>query len=147
MWRWKKRGEMLMWSMLWRATAGGCPNPQPVGSSVIIFTTRGNCPMTFLFKYTSCWRDSTMKERERVCNFWKLPDGNGRWVDHHHGCYRQDHWHWQDLLMLHSVHFEDWGGWWTMDNQAIAGVPMFTTITLRLVWLLCGYINDFPRPR
>ena len=34
------------------ATVGGCENSQVIGSSVIIFT-KGNCPMTLVFKYAS----------------------------------------------------------------------------------------------
>lgn len=83
------------------ARVGGCPNSQAAGSSVIIFT-RGNCPMNFVFKYTNMGKEITQGRRDYITSpsfTMRLEDG---WIAVMDPI--------DDLLMLHSVEFDEEDG-------------------------------------
>ena len=80
------------------ATVGGCENSQVMGSSVMTFT-RGNCPMTFMFKYASLGKPVTQAKS----NYVTFPSYQMRmkegWITVMDPI--------DDLLMLHSVVFDE----------------------------------------
>ena len=97
--------------MVENATVGGCPNSQAAGSSVIIFT-RGNCPMSFVFKYTNLGNTVTQSRKEYVTSpSYKMRMEDG-WIAVMDPI--------DDLLMLHSVQFEEGDG--SPDDYRIAYV-------------------------